>query len=376
MGIGIVMKYIWQSKSWPDFFWDNDKILMALGKTRFCQGQLLNRIRSLGLVLGRDAQAEVLVDETVKTSAIEGTTLDANAVRSSVARRLGLPTAGLPSPDRYIDGMVAVLLDATTQYEKSLTDKRLKGWQAALFPTGYSGLHKIRTGKWRGPDPMRVVSGPIGSERIHYEAPPHGRLAHEMKMFFSWWKKSRGEIDGLIRAGVAHFYFVTIHPFEDGNGRVARAITDMALAQDENLGQRFYSVSSQILTERKIYYDTLESTQKGGLDITGWILWFVECVHRAILNSEKLVATILAKADFWHRHGGIQMSDRQRKVINRLLDAGKGGFEGGLTTRKYVALTKASRATAFREINDLLERDILKPNKGGGRNVSYDLNWG
>lgn len=366
------MAYVWQSKKWPNLTWQDDKLSILLGKCRFAQGQLLARIQTLGMDLGREAQAEILVTEAVKTSAIEGTVIDPHSVRSSVARRLGLPFAGLPPSDRYIDGMVDVLLDATTHYSKPLTAERLKGWQAALFPLGFSGMHRVRMGKWRV-SPMQVLSGPVGRERVHYKAPPHAKIEKEMGAFLSWWKKSFGKMDGLIRAGVAHFYFVTIHPFDDGNGRIARAITDMALAQDEKRDQRFYSLSSQIMTERNAYYRVLESSQKGTLDITDWLLWFLECSALAIQNSTTTIATVLGKSMFWQKFAVVPMSDRQRKVVNRLLDAGPDGFEGGLTTRKYVGMTKCSRATAFREITDLVEKGILKQNEGAGRSVSYGL---
>ncbi|HBF12391.1 MAG TPA: DUF4172 domain-containing protein [Deltaproteobacteria bacterium] len=368
------MKYIWQKKGWPKLLWQNDKLVAQLGKVRLCQGGLMNRVKSLGFNV-KEARSEVLVHETIKTSAIEGTIVDPAAVRSSVAKRLGLPSAGLTTPDRYIDGMIDVLLDATTRHQAPLTTQRLKGWQAALFPTGFSGIHPVRVGKWRGAQPMQILSGPLGRERIHYEAPPHNRIDKEMHQFLSWWAKSLGKMDGLIRAGVAHFYFITIHPFEDGNGRMARAITECALAQDEQKEERFYSLSSQIMAERKAYYDVLESSQKGTNDITSWLQWFLGCLERALQNSEKIISRVLAKNDFWHHFANVSINDRQRKVINRLLDAGTGGFEGGLTTRKYVGLTKASRATAFREINDLLEKGILKKNEGAGRNVSYQLRF-
>lgn len=332
-------------------------------------------MRGLGYDLSEEARAEILANEAVKTSAVEGTVLDLDSVRSSVARHLGLPSAGLPAPDRYTDGIVEVLLDATGNYTSSLTAKRLCGWQAALFPTGFSGLHRIKVGKWRGKEPMRVVSGQIGREKIHFEAPPHERIEREIKQFLTWWSKSSKEANGLVRAGIAHLYFVTIHPFEDGNGRIARAITDMALAQDEKMGKRFYSISTQIMAERNKYYDVLESSQKGGLDITDWLIWFLQCTERAIINAENIVSKVMAKDSFWKKNGTVSINERQRKVINRLLDAGPGGFAGGLTTRKYVSMANTSRVTAYREITDLLEKGLIKQNEGKGRNVSYDINW-
>ncbi|HLP59813.1 MAG TPA: Fic family protein, partial [Candidatus Deferrimicrobium sp.] len=337
------------------------------------QGKLLSKVQSLGLSLSRETQAEILTEEAIKTTSIEGQVLDRDSVRSSVARRLGLSTAGLPAPDRYADGLVEVLLDAAANYNKPLTAERLKGWQAALFPTGYSGLHRIRTGEWRGAEPMQVISGPIGREHVHFEAPPADRIEEEMKRFFSWWTDSLGKIEGLLRAGMGHFYFITIHPFEDGNGRIARALTDMALAQDEGLPVRFYSLANRIMAERETYYDILEQTQKGNGDITGWLLWFLGCMERAIGYSETLVNSVLSKATFWQNYTQCTLSNNQRKVINRLLDAGPGGFEGGLTTRKYVSLTRVSRATAYREITDLVDKGILVPNPGKGRNISYRL---
>jgi Fic family protein len=369
------MKYIWQKKGWSNLTWRNEELAELLGKSRFAQGKLISKIESLGFDLNLEARTEILTEEAIKTAQIEGEKLSKLSVRSSVARQLGLSTAGLPPVDRHIDGLIEVLIDATANFNKGLTKKRLKGWQAALFPTGYSGMHLIRVGKWRGPEPMKVASGPIGRERIHFEAPPHKAVENEINKFLSWWKSSLSKTDGFIRAGIAHFYFVTIHPFEDGNGRIARAITDMALAQDENIPNRFYSLSHQIMIERKNYYDILEKSQRGSCDITEWLHWFLGCSERAIKNSEILISKILLKADFWKRYGQLNISDRQRKVINRLLDAGPGGFEGGLTTRKYVSIAKVSRATAYREITDLTEKEMLKQNDAGGRSISYNINW-
>ncbi|MDM8548687.1 Fic family protein [Desulfobacterales bacterium HSG2] len=370
------MRYIWQYDSWADFRWQDDKLVDALGKARFCQGNLINKVRSLSMNLSLEARAGILTEEAVQTSAIEGENLNRESVRSSVARRLGLPTAGLLHPDRHADGLVEMLLDATTHYDTQLTPERLKAWQAALFPTGYSGLKRVRTGEWRGPEPMQVVSGPIGREKVHFEAPPADRTEEEMRQFLCWWKESMGKTEGLLRAGIAHFRFITIHPFEDGNGRVARSLTDMALAQDEKLSTRFYSLSAQIMAERDAYYRILEQSQKGDRDITPWLLWFLECFERAINRSEILISDVLAKADFWIRHAQTLMNDRQRKAVNRLLDAGSQGFEGGLTTRKYVGMTRTSRATAYRDIAELVKKGVLKANPGKGRNVSYSLDWG
>lgn len=369
------MHYIWQNTNWTDFRWDNEALVRLIGRLRLRQGRLLSKLEVLGLKSSKEARAEILIEEAVKTAAIEGQALNRDSVRSSVARRLGLPTAGLPPADRAVDGQVDVLLDATLNYDEPLSPERLMSWQAALFPTGYSGLRKIRTAQWRGLEPMQVVSGPIGKEKVHFEAPPTDRIDMEIRDFVHWWEKESKKTEGLLRAAIAHFRFVTIHPFEDGNGRIARALTDMALAQDEKLPYRFYSLSTRIMAERNEYYRVLERCQKGDGNITDWLKWFMECFERAIEHSETLISIVLAKARFWQRHGQTTLNERQQKVINRLLDAGSGGFEGGLTTRKYVAMAKVSRATAFREISDLVAKHILIQNPGGGRSVSYDLIW-
>jgi len=366
--------YIWERTAGTRFRWNNNKIIVILGECRLLQGKLLSKMADLGFDLGSQAQVEILAEETMKTAAIEGESLDMKAVRSSVARRLGLPSAGL-RVDRYVDGLVSVLLDATRNYDKPLTQERLYGWQAALFPTGYSGMHKIKVGQWRGAKSMRVVSGPVGRERVHFEAPPASRIADEMRRFLEWWEETRGRVEGLLRAAIAHFRFVTIHPFEDGNGRIARALTDMALSEDDRQPMRYYSISSQILAEREAYYDVLERCQKGDGEITEWLIWFLGCFSRSITRSEGLLAAVLDKAAFWKMHVQASLSERQRKVINRMLDFGRGGFEGGMTTRKYVSLANVSRATAFRELNQLLELGFIKQNPGGGRSVSYDLIW-
>lgn len=372
------VQYIWQHASWPDFRWDHAALLKPLGDCRFRQGKLLTQMNALGLDARQQARAEVLVQETLKTSEIEGERLDPGAVRSSVARRLGLPAAGLPSKrDRQADGVVDILLDATVNHEEALTTQRLFGWHAALFPTGYSGMHKIRVAFWRDDHsgPMQVVSGPIGREKIHYQAPPAMRLANEMDKFFRWWEKSLAGMDGLLRAAVGHLWFVGIHPFEDGNGRIARTLTEMALAQDENLSTRYYSLSAQIMEQRKAYYRILERTNKADGEITEWILWFLQCMSRAILNSDNLLANVMLKARFWQRYAQTTLKERQSKVINRLLEAGPGGFEGGLTNRKYAGMGHVSKATAQRELADLVQKGILRTNPGGGRSTSYDLCW-
>jgi len=370
------MKYIWQSDSWSDLRWDSKVLLSPLGHARLLQGNLLGRVKRLGFQLGEEAQADILTEEAIKTAAIEGERLNPQMVRSSVARHLGLREAGLIPATRSVDGLVEVILDATQKYGKALSADRLKGWHAALFPSGYSGLHKIRVGQWRGKEPMQVVSGPMGKERIHFEAPPGETVEAEMRQFLRWWELSRKDTDGILRAGLAHLYFVIIHPFEDGNGRIARALTDMALAQDEKLQVRYYSLSSQIMEERRGYYDILEKcTKSDSVDVTKWLVWFLECFERAIRRSDKIIGNVLAKAEFWQQHAQISLNERQKKVLERVLNAGPGGFEGGLTTRKYVSIAKVSRATAFREISDLLEKKILHQLPGKGRSVHYDLVW-
>lgn len=370
--------YIWQRSSWPSLKRDDAALIKHLGECRFQQGQLLARMKSLGFEMRLQARAEVFTQEALKTSEIEGERLDPQTVRSSVARRLGLTTAGLPTArNRQAEGLVDLLLDATRNFNQPLTAKRLYGWHAGLFPTGYSGIHKIRVAVWRSDKdgPMQVVSGPIGHERVHHAAPPAKRLKDEMASFLHWWRASRETMDGILRAGQSHLWFVAVHPFEDGNGRIARALTEMALAQDEGLETRFYSLSSQIMADREAYYDVLERTNTGNGDVTEWMQWFLASMSKALIRSQGLLGDILLKGRFWEKHAQTPFSDRQSKAINRLLDAGPGGFEGGLTNRKYAGMTHVSRATAQRELADLVRKGILHPQPGGGRSRSYDLNW-
>jgi len=368
------MKYIWEQKGWYNFKYDNKKLLKPLSNLRVLQGKLLGRVGSLDIKLEVEAQRDVLVEEAIRTSEIEGQKLNRDAVRSSVASRLGLPK-GLGVHDRNIDGLVDVLLDAVRFHDKQVTLDRLNGWHAALFSSGYSGLKRIKAGQLRGDESMQIVSGPIGKEKIHFEAPPRNRLNEEMNLFLKWWNSSVGKIDGMLRAATAHLRFVTIHPYEDGNGRLARALTDMALAQDENLNVRFYSISSEIMNDREEYYRVLENVQKCRKDVTEWYLWFIQCVAVSIEHSHNIIANVFARVDFWNQHAQTELNERQKKVINRILEAGSGNFIGGLTTRKYVAITKASRATAFREISGLLDKKVLRRLSGKGRNVHYDLVW-
>ena len=362
--------YIHELDAWPNFHWDRSAVATPLAAVSRRQGRLIGRMEGLGFHLRSEAALQTLTEDVIKSSDIEGEVLDRDQVRSSIARRLGMDIAGLVPSDRHVDGVVEMLLDATGQYNEPLTEARLFGWHAALFPTGYSGMRKIRVGAWRDDTEgaMQVVSGPIGREQIHYEAPAAAKLAGEMKTFLGWFDQKDG-IDPVIKAGMAHLWFVTLHPFEDGNGRMARAIADMQLARAENSPQRFYSMSAQIRAQRNAYYEILESTQKGDLDITAWLLWFLACLNEAFDHAETLLAGVLAKADFWERHRDKPLNDRQTDVLNRLID----GFEGKLTSSKWAKLTKVSQDTASRDIKDLIEKGMLQQDEGGGRSTSYSI---
>jgi Fic family protein len=364
------MTYIYMSKEWPRFTWNADHLVPHLSATRYEQGLLLGKMKDLGYQLKSEATLAALTEETVKSSAIEGEELNPESVRSSLARRMGLEAAGTRPADRDVEGVVEMMLDATQNYAAPLTEERIFGWHAALFPTGRSGMRTITTGAWRK-GPMEVVSGPEGKHKIHFEGPAAERVEPEMKKFLSWFEDSGTAVEPLIKAGLAHLYFVTIHPLEDGNGRITRAITEMSLARLENSAQRFYSMSSQIRDERKSYYEILESTQKGDLDVTEWLVWFLDCLGRAIAKAKNLTAGVLAKDAFWRhlKQESIEVSERQRKIINLLLD----GFEGKLTTEKWGKLAKISHDTALRDIQDLIEKGILKQEKAGGRSTAYVL---
>jgi len=361
--------YIWERPEWPNFRWDEARISPLLAAASHKQGLLLGRMQGLGFDLKADAHLEVLTEEVLKTSEIEGEVLDRNTVRSSVARRLGMDAGALSAPDDKTEGVVQMMLDATQHYAHALTAERLQGWQAALFPTGYSGLRKIRTGAWRDDalGPMQVVSPTARGERVHYQAPSAELVPAEMARFLAWFEERKPL--NPVRAGLAHLWFVTVHPFEDGNGRIARAIADQALAQQENSKQRFYSMSSQIRRERKVYYDMLEATQKGSLDITPWLTWFLECFGRAIDGAEETCMQVLAKASFWQKHQGVAFSERQKRVLNRYLD----GFEGKLTAKKWAAIGKCEKATAVRDINEMIKAGVLKRGEAGGRSTSYEI---
>jgi Fic family protein len=363
-------KYIYELPKWPKFEWDQRGLAKQLAAVRHRQGRLIGRMQELGFPLREEAALQTLTEDVLKSSEIEGEILDKDQVRSAIARRLGMEVAALPSADRNVEGVVEMMLDATQKYKEELTRDRLLAWHASLFLTGRSGMRKIIVGAWRDEKsgPMQVVSGPFGRELVHYQAPAAERLDFEMRAFLDWFN-SADDIDLVSRAALAHLWFVTIHPFEDGNGRVARAIADMSLARSEESTQRFYSMSAQIRLERDAYYDILELTQKGDLDITPWMQWFLGCLDRAFDGTEKTLSMVFKKADFWKKHSAVPLNQRQRDVLNRLLD----GFEGKLTSSKWATIEKCSPDTALRDIADLVERGILRKNEGGGRSTSYSL---
>jgi Fic family protein len=362
--------YIHELPDWPRFRWDHAVLAAPLAAVRHHQGRLIGRMEGLGFQLRTEAVLQSLTEEVLKSSEIEGERLDREQVRSSIARRLGIDIGALAPVDRNVEGVVEMMLDATQNYRARLSEERLFGWHAALFPAGRSGMTKITVGAWRTGDagPMQVVSGPIGREHVHFEAPAANRLPAEMRAFLAWFNTTT-DIEPVVFSAVAHFWFVTIHPFEDGNGRMARAIADMALARSEGTPRRFYSMSSQIRIERKAYYETLERTQKGDLDITEWIVWFLQCLDRAFGGAETILASVLRKARFWGAHVSDALNDRQRVLVNRLLN----GFDGKLTSSKYATIAKCSQDTAARDIEDLFRRGILARDPAGGRSTSYSL---
>lgn len=364
------MTYIHERPDWPDLTWDSTALSPVLAALRYRQGQLLGRMQALGFDLRTEASLHTLTDDVVKSSAIEGERLDPEEVRSSIAQRLGLDAGGLVPASRNVEGVVEMMLDATQHHEQALSAERLFGWHAALFPAGRSGMRRITVGAWRSKEagPMQVVSGPAGREKVHFEAPAADRLETEMGRFLDWFNRPAA-IDPVLKAGIAHFWFVTIHPFEDGNGRIARAIADMALARADESKERFYSMSSQIEAERKAYYGELERQQRGGLDITAWLFWFLGCLDRAIASAGHTLAAVLYKARLWEEANRGPVNERQRLVLGRMLD----GFHGHMNTSKYAKLAKCSTDTALRDIRDLLDRGILIRNPGGGRSTSYRL---
>ncbi|MES2214877.1 MAG: Fic family protein [Pseudomonadota bacterium] len=360
--------YIHQRENWSEFTWDREKLSNLLAEARYLQGRLLGRMGVLGFHMKNEASLQTLTQDVIKSSEIEGERLNIDQVHSSIARRLGIDTGGMKPTDRNVEGIVEIMLDATSNYNQPLTKTRLCNWQAALFPTGRSGMHKITIGKWRGESsgPMQVISGPFGREKIHYEALDYNILDQEMQKFIKW-VETKSPLDLVIKAAIAHFWFVTIHPFDDGNGRIARVIADMILARSENSPHRFYSMSSEIQLTRSSYYNVLEKCQKGTSDITIWIELFLNCLKHAINDSEKILEKVLKKAKFWEIHGKEQFNERQHKMINLLLDS----FDGKLTSSKWAILTKCSQDTALRDITELLTRQILAKECAGGRSTSY-----
>jgi len=362
--------YIWELPEWPHFRWDSSSLAQPLAEAHLKQGRFLGRMERLGFELRADAELLAVTEEAVKNAEIEGEHLNRASVRSSVARRLGLPDGGLGPEDRRVEGLVTMTLDATKHYAAAVTRDGLFAWHAALFPTGRSGLQAVTVGGWRtdAQGPMQVVSGPVGRQRVHYEAPPAARVDAEMAAFLEW-LNGPPPLDGLVTAALAHLWFVTIHPFDDGNGRMARTLADMALARSEQSSVRFYSLSSQIRRERPDYYASLEQAQKGDLDVTARLLWFTACFSRAIDAAEEVCAGVLRRAEFWQRHAAAPITERQRAVLTRVL----GDFEGKLTARKWAALAKCSMATAQRDIKDLTDRGVLLRNEGGSKNTSYTV---
>jgi Fic family protein len=362
--------YIHQRSSWPWFQWDREELAEPLAAVRLKQGRLIGHMEALGFTLRTEAVLQTLTSDVIKSSEIEGERLDTDQVRSSIARRLGVDIGALKPADRNVEGVVEMMLNATRKYDQPLTASRLFDWQAALFPTDRSSRRKIKTGRWRDDStgPMQVVSVPEHREKVHFEAPAAARLPGEMKMFLKWFNADATG-DAVVKAALAHLWFVTIHPFDDGNGRIARAIADMALARSEGSSQRFYSMSAQIRQERNAYYDILEQTQSGTLNITTWMDWFLACLGRAIDGAQTTLKAVLSKARFWETFATTPLNQRQRAVINRLLD----GFEGKLTTSKYSKLTGCSQDTALRDILSLVDRGILARSDEGGRSTGYTL---
>ncbi len=363
-------EYMYMLPDWPRFRWDDRTLSPRLAEVRHRQGRRLGRMEGLGFSFRSEAILHSLTQDILKSSEIEGEILDAAQVRSSIARRLGMDIGTLIHADRHVEGVVEMILDATQNYDKPLTEERLFGWHAALFPTGYSGMSRICVGAWRDDSkgPMRVVSGPLGHEHVHYQAPAAGLLTTEMRTFLDWFNQKE-ETDLVVRAALAHLWFITVHPFDDGNGRIARALADMMLARSDGTHQRFYSMSAQIRLERGAYYDILERTQRGDLDVTAWLAWFLDCLGRALAGTDGLLENVLAKARFWENSAVVFLNERQRLLVNRLLD----GFEGKLNSSKWARIAKCSQDTALRDIQDLVNRGILTKDSAGGRSTNYLL---
>ena len=362
--------YLYNNQNWPIFEWNSEKLLPLLAYVRNRQGKLIGKMGALGFELQNEANLEILTIEILKSTEIEGEFLDRDQVRSSIARRLGLDISGLVYSERNVDGIVDLMLDASKKYDKELTKERLFSWHASLFPAGQSGMHKIITGNWRDDStgPMQVVSGALGKEKVHYQAPPANQLENEMRIFFDWFNLEQN-VDPVLKAAIAHLWFVTLHPFEDGNGRISRALSDMLLARSDEQSYRFYSMSTQIRKERNSYYDILEKTQKGSLDITNWLEWFLNSLLHSIESSEILLEKVIYKHEFWLQNSKISINDRQLQLLNMLMD----DFEGVLNTTKWAKIGKCSQDTALRDIQDLIEKGILAKSEQGGRSTNYEL---
>lgn len=358
--------YIYEQKNWPKFAWDTELITKILGSVRHRQGKILGQMQALGFQIQEETMLKALTMDVMKSSEIEGELLNPEQVRSSIARRLGIEIAGAIPSERNVEGIVEMMLDATQQYTIPLTEERLFDWHAALFPTGRSGMHKIKTAAWRD-DVMQVTSGPMGKERVHFEAPAASKVPREMSLFLEWIEKEQN-LDLVLKAGLAHLWFVTIHPFDDGNGRIARALTDMLLAQADKSPQRFYSMSAQIQAERNEYYNILENTQKGDLDITPWLIWFLDCLIRSMDQTDETIAKTMVRAQFWETHKETLLNARQQKILQLLLD----NFYGNLNVSKYAKIVKTSTDTALRDLQDLVKKDIIEQ-LGSGRSTSYRL---
>ncbi len=362
-----MIKYIYQYSNWPNFTWDEKEVQVILGKVRHLQGKIFGQVSALGFSMKEETMLSTLTLDVLKSSEIEGELLNYEQVRSSIARRLGLDYAGMVYPDRNVEGVVEMMLDATQNYDKPLDEERLFGWHSALFPIGRSGMYKIDVGCYRKGE-MQIVSGPMGKEKIHYQAPPPEQVKYEMDRFLEWFNHNT-KIDLVVKSAIAHFWFIIIHPFDDGNGRIARTISDLLLARSDDSSQRFYSLSNQILLERKVYYDILQKIQHKDGEITEWLIWFLNCLYRALKNTEQTINKVLYKADFWDKHKNTELNSRQRLMLNKLLD----GFEGKLKTSKWAKITKCSQDTALRDIKDLIEKGILRQEKSGGRSTNYEL---
>jgi len=360
-------KYIYEYDQWPEFTWDDKKISVILGKVRHLQGKVFGQMEALGFSIKEEAMLSTLTLDVLKSSEIEGEILNYEQVRSSIARKLGLEYAGIVHVDRNVEGVVEMMLDATQRYNKPLDQERIFGWHAALFPTGWSGMHRIDIGCYRKGE-MQVVSGAMGKEKVHFEAPIPEIVSEEMDEFLYWFNHET-EIDGVVKSAIAHLWFIIIHPFDDGNGRIARAMSDMLLARSEDSSQRFYSFSNQILQEKKLYYQILQKVQHSSGDITEWIDWFLNCMYRALLNTEETLKKVLKKSDFWDKHKETSLNSRQRLMLNKLLD----GFDGKLKTSKWAKIAKCSADTALRDIKDLIEKGILIQEESGGRSTNYEL---